>query len=71
MKRIVLLLVCILSLSIVFAAFDKNESDRLFYEENDYEADFAYLSEALSPTCMTVPVRRATGVPRSSSMRQV
>ena len=47
MKRIVLLLVCILSLSMVFAAFDKNESDRLFYEENDYEADFAYLSEAL------------------------
>ena len=47
MKRIVLLLVCLLSLSMVFAAFDKNESDRLFYVENDYEADFAYLSEAL------------------------
>ena len=47
MKRIVLLLVCLLSISMVFAAFDKNESDRLFYVENDYEADFAYLSEAL------------------------
>ena len=47
MKRIVLLLVCLLSLSMVFAAFDKNESDRLFYVENDYEADFAYLTKSL------------------------
>ena len=47
MKRIILLLVCLLSLSMVFAAFDKNESDRLFYVENDYEADFAYLTKSL------------------------
>ena len=47
MKRIVLLLVCVLSLSVLFAAFDKSESDRLFYVENDYEADFAYLSKSL------------------------
>ena len=47
MKRIILLLVCLLSLSMVFAAFDTNESDRLFYVENDYEADFAYLTKSL------------------------
>ena len=47
MKRIVLLLVCVLSLSVLFAAFNKSESDRLFYVENDYEADFAYLSKSL------------------------
>lgn len=47
MKKLIILLSLILSVSLLMAAFDKAESDRLFYNENDYEADFAYLSKSL------------------------
>ena len=47
MKKFILLVLCLFSISVLFAAFSAAESDRLFYVENDYEADFAYLSKAL------------------------
>lgn len=47
MKRLSIVLALILTASMAFAAFDSAKSDALFYNENDYEADFAYLSDSL------------------------
>lgn len=47
MKRILLTLtVLLLSLSL-FAAFDASYSDRLFYNQHDYQADYNYLQKEL------------------------
>ena len=47
MKRTISIVALLLVALMVSAAFDSAKSDRLFYNENDYEADFAYLSESL------------------------
>lgn len=47
MKKIISLLVFSIICLSLFASFDATYSDYLFYNENDYEADFEYLSREL------------------------
>lgn len=47
MKRIISLLVISIICLSLFASFDATYSDYLFYNENNYEADFEYLSNEL------------------------
>lgn len=47
MKKTFALLIIVMISFLLFASFDSTKSDRLFYNENDYEADFKYLEESL------------------------
>lgn len=48
MKKIIAALLILVMCSALFAAFDSDYSDKLFYNQNEYEKDFAYLQDALT-----------------------
>lgn len=47
MKKVITVLLVLVICSTLFASFDSNYSDQLFYNQNEYEKDFAYLLESL------------------------